>query len=192
MIDAESLKNIENLHRLKSEGVITEEEFEKSKEKILFGPRTVGAGNRAVSERAATLGGPLPGQDDFVAWITLALKRYSDFTGRSTRTEFWMFQLVYVVLFLFIFLVVSVGVSEPDVGFTAFGFLTLLFGAVALLGLVVPLLAVEVRRFHDQDKSGWFVLLNLVPYVGPIIVLVMMMIEGTSGENAYGPDPWAA
>jgi uncharacterized membrane protein YhaH (DUF805 family) len=46
-----------------------------------------------------------------------------------------------------------------------------------------------VRRFHDQDKSGWFVLLNLIPYIGGIIVLVFMCLEGTRGPNRFGPDP---
>jgi len=61
--------------------------------------------------------------------------------------------------------------------------------ALALIGLAVPHVAVQVRRFHDQDKSGWFALLNLVPYPGPFIVAGFMLIEGTQGDNQYGPDP---
>jgi uncharacterized membrane protein YhaH (DUF805 family) len=57
------------------------------------------------------------------------------------------------------------------------------------VGVIVPSLAVQVRRFHDQDKSGWFLLLNFIPYVGGLIVLVFMCIEGTKGENRFGPDP---
>ena len=66
-------------------------------------------------------------------------------------------------------------------------------GLIFLVGLaiIIPAIAVQVRRFHDQDKSGWFVLLNFVPYVGGIIVLVFMCLEGTKGENRYGPDPKA-
>jgi uncharacterized membrane protein YhaH (DUF805 family) len=48
---------------------------------------------------------------------------------------------------------------------------------------------VQVRRFHDQDKSGWFVLLSLIPFLGAIIVLVFMFLEGTKGPNRFGPDP---
>lgn len=59
------------------------------------------------------------------------------------------------------------------------------------LGLIVPSIAVQVRRFHDQDKSGWFVLLNLIPYIGGLIVLVFMFLEGTRGPNRFGPDPKA-
>ena len=55
--------------------------------------------------------------------------------------------------------------------------------------LLIPTIAVQVRRFHDQDKSGWFVLLNLIPYLGGIIELVFMCLEGTRGPNRYGRDP---
>jgi uncharacterized membrane protein YhaH (DUF805 family) len=57
------------------------------------------------------------------------------------------------------------------------------------IGSIIPGLAVTVRRFHDQDKSGWFILLNFIPYVGGFILLVMMCIEGTRGDNSYGHDP---
>ena len=60
-----------------------------------------------------------------------------------------------------------------------------------MLAVFVPGLAVTVRRFHDQDKSGWLALLGLVPYVGGIVVLVFMCLEGTKGENRYGLDPKA-
>ncbi|MBB5941135.1 uncharacterized membrane protein YhaH (DUF805 family) [Xanthomonas arboricola] len=66
--------------------------------------------------------------------------------------------------------------------------------AVVLLGLyslavVVPSIAVQVRRFHDQGKSGWYVLLGLIPWVGGFVILVFMFLEGVKGANAYGPDP---
>jgi uncharacterized membrane protein YhaH (DUF805 family) len=54
---------------------------------------------------------------------------------------------------------------------------------------VVPLIAVEVRRFHDQGKSGWFVLLNIIPYIGWAIVCVFMLLPGDEDDNKYGPDP---
>jgi len=66
-----------------------------------------------------------------------------------------------------------------------------LFG-VFMLVTFIPSIAVQVRRFHDQDKSGLFVLLNLVPVVGGFIVLVFMCLEGTKGSNRFGPDPLAA
>lgn len=67
----------------------------------------------------------------------------------------------------------------------------LVLGLFALyaLAIFIPSLAVQVRRFHDQDKSGWFVLLGFIPYVGGIIVLVFMCLEGTKGKNRFGDDP---
>jgi len=69
-----------------------------------------------------------------------------------------------------------------------YGPLTLLL----LLGVFIPGLAVQVRRFHDQDKSGWFVLLALIPLVGSIAVFVFMLLEGTKGPNRFGEDPKGA
>ena len=63
--------------------------------------------------------------------------------------------------------------------------------AIWALVIFVPALAVQVRRFHDQDKSGWFVLLGFIPYLGALIVFVFMVLEGTRGPNQYGPDPKA-
>ena len=67
--------------------------------------------------------------------------------------------------------------------------LAFLFVIVGLLGTLVPSIAVQVRRLHDQDKSGWFALFNLLPYAGGIVMLIFMLIEGTHGDNRYGPDP---
>ena len=66
-----------------------------------------------------------------------------------------------------------------------YGPLTTIF----FLGIIVPSIAVQVRRFHDQDKSGWFVLLSLIPFIGGLAVLVFMFLEGTRGPNRFGPDP---
>ncbi len=114
----------------------------------------------------------------------MPLKRYTDFSGRSRRKEYWMF-----VLGVFIVAVV-LGIIEGILGLSgmvagAYGPLTAIF----LLGIIVPSIAVQVRRFHDQDKSGWFVLLALIPFLGGLIVLVFMCLEGTKGPNRFGPDP---
>ena len=119
-------------------------------------------------------------------WMTMPLQRYADFSGRSRRKEYWMF-------FLFVIIVAIVlGIIEGVLGLTGmigpYGPLTALF----LLGIIIPAIAVQVRRFHDQDKTGWFVLLGLIPFVGGLIVLVFMCLEGTRGPNQYGPDPKGA
>jgi uncharacterized membrane protein YhaH (DUF805 family) len=179
MVDDETLRSIEKLHQLKSDGVITEEDFEKSKERMLFGAREQPAARTVESASRAA--------DDPFAWITMPLKRYAEFTGRSSRREFWMFQLIYVALFVVTVIVVA---ADTDFGITgSIGNMMIAICVIALLGLLVPLLALEARRFHDQNMSGWFTLINLVPYLGPLVVMVFMFIEGTHGENQYGPDP---
>lgn len=191
MVDQNALKSIEDLHRLKTEGVITEADYEKAKEEILFGnkPATTRAAAPEGREPFIRIAGPvtLPADDDHLGWITLPLKRYADFTGRSSRKEFWMFQLA----FLAIGIVALVGGVDLFAGTGGLGGLALIFTWVALLALIVPLLAVQVRRFHDQDRSGWLVALNLLPYVGSLVVYILMLVEGTRGDNRYGPNPWA-
>lgn len=126
-------------------------------------------------------------------WMLLPLKRYADFSGRSRRKEYWMFALgIFLVFGLSALLLVfsidfrpnAVG-NEPSGGLIA---LMVIFG-LGYLAILIPSIAVQVRRFHDQDKSGWFVLLNFVPYVGGFIVFAFMCIEGTRGPNRFGPDP---
>ncbi len=123
-------------------------------------------------------------------WMLMPLRRYADFSGRSRRKEYWMFALGTVIAFTALAIIGGVlfGGSVDPVNPMAGGLAVmpiLLFG----LAIIVPSIAVQVRRFHDQDKSGWLVLLNLIPYVGGLIVLVFMFLEGTPGDNRFGPDP---
>lgn len=123
-------------------------------------------------------------------YMLMPLRRYADFSGRSRRKEYWMFALGLVILYAIMAFILGAGMlggSDPAAG---------LFGGVAgilflliLLAIIIPSIAVQVRRFHDQDKSGWFVLLNFLPYLGSIVVLVFMCLEGTRGPNRFGPDP---
>ena len=117
-------------------------------------------------------------------WMLLPLKRYADFSGRSRRKEYWMFLLgVFIAAILLSIVEGIVGLGGMVGG--VYGPLTVLF----FLGVFVPSLAVQVRRFHDQDKSGWFVLLGLIPILGGLAVLIFMCLEGTRGSNRFGEDP---
>lgn len=117
-------------------------------------------------------------------WATLPLKRYADFSGRSRRKEYWFFVLgVFIVAIILSIIEGAAGLSGMIAG--AYGPLTALF----FLGILVPSIAVQVRRFHDQDKSGWWVLIGLIPILGGLAVLVFMFLEGTRGPNRFGPDP---
>lgn len=122
-------------------------------------------------------------------WMLMPLKRYADFQGRSRRKEFWMFVLGYVIVFAVLGVLAAItGGFENDEP-SGFGVIFIGLMVLVALALFIPSLAVQVRRFHDQDKSGWFVLLGFIPYVGGLIILVFMCLDGTKGENRFGPDP---
>ena len=127
-------------------------------------------------------------------WMLMPLKRYADFNGRSCRQEYWMFllfQILVIVLFGILFGVL-VGFGGRPEDNPLFIPLIILF-LIAAAGLfIIPSISLTVRRFHDQDKSGWFYLLNFIPSVGGIIVLVFMCIKGTEGPNRFGDDPLGA
>jgi len=111
-------------------------------------------------------------------WFIEALtKKYATFTGRARRQEYWMFMLFYVLIYIGLFVIESI------VG--SFGILVLIFA----LGMLVPSVAVTIRRLHDTDRSGWWILIAFVPVVGGIVLLVFMCLDGSSGANQYGPDP---
>lgn len=79
------------------------------------------------------------------------------------------------------------GFSDSSDG--GFGTIVIAPLILLLLATIIPSIAVTVRRFHDQDKSGWFYLLGFIPYVGGIVAFIFMCIDGTPGPNQYGPDP---
>jgi uncharacterized membrane protein YhaH (DUF805 family) len=124
-------------------------------------------------------------------WMLMPLKRYADFTGRSRRKEFWMFTLLNFIVTIVLYGLIIMGM---DFQTGQMGALSMLGGGLLLsygLAVLVPSIAVHVRRFHDQDKSGWFVLLMFIPGIGGLIVIVFMCLEGTRGPNRFGEDPKA-
>ena len=117
-------------------------------------------------------------------WMLMPLRRSADFSGRSRRKEYWMFILGYIIALVAAMVVEGVLGMSGMVG-GVYGPITLLL----ILALLIPAIAVQVRRFHDQDKSGWFVLLAFIPIIGSIAVLVFMCLAGTDGPNRFGDDP---
>lgn len=193
MIDDESLKSLEKLHQLKNDGVITEADFEKAKEKVL-GATVRRPASATTTARANPLlekfDGTLPADDDGLGWMTLPLRRYADFTGRSCRKEFWMFHVVFVLVTVIALILMAIdGPDHPFEESSGVTDITMGLWAISLVALFIPWLAVQVRRLHDQDKSGWFALFHFVPYLGFVIVYILMALDGTHGENQYGPDP---
>lgn len=121
-----------------------------------------------------------------IDYMKLALSRYADFSGRSRRMEFWMFAVMNIGASIVASILDGIlGMSGMIAG--AYGPVSLIVG----LGLLVPGIAVAVRRLHDQDKSGWWLLIALVPIIGAIALLVFYFLEGTKGDNRFGPDPKA-
>ncbi len=124
-------------------------------------------------------------------WMLMPLKRYADFSGRSRRQEFWMFQLfIFLVYIVFAVLaaIVGGGLGDSSGGGVIGGILGILFLLFAL-GIMIPTLALTVRRLHDLDKSGWMILIGLIPLIGSILLLVWYCTQGTSGPNRFGEDP---
>lgn len=117
-------------------------------------------------------------------WMLLPFRRYADFSGRSRRMEYWMFYLFNVILTVLLFLL-TLAVQEmgPDMSGAVIG-IWVVYG----LAIIIPGLAVAVRRLHDSDKSGWMLLISLIPF-GGLVLLYFYCIEGDHGPNRYGPDP---
>lgn len=124
--------------------------------------------------------------------MILPYRRYFDFKGRSARKEYWMFILLWVIVYVAFFTMLFTGIDVSGRGGQSNdGVLMIAMSAIVLFFVAsfIPLIAVQVRRFHDQDRSGWFFLLNFIPSVGGLVVLVFMCIEGTEGPNRFGDDP---
>ena len=118
--------------------------------------------------------------------------KYTEFKGRAPRSEYWFWTLfVAIVTVVAMILDGILGTNfTMDDGYggeisSGYGY----FYVAAALGSLLPGLAVTVRRLHDKGRSGWFLLLALIPLVGPIILLVWFCTAGSSEDNQYGPNP---
>jgi len=117
-------------------------------------------------------------------WMLMPLRRYAEFSGRSRRKEYWMFVLFQIIVGVVLGIIEgAVGLSGTIAG--AYGPLSLLFG----LAMLIPGIAVGIRRLHDTDRSGWWLLIALVPLIGAIVLIVFFVMDGTRGPNRFGPDP---
>jgi uncharacterized membrane protein YhaH (DUF805 family) len=116
-------------------------------------------------------------------WYLKVLKQYGDFSGRARRKEYWMF-----ALFNLIFTVIAMildNVSGLTAGALPYG----VFYLIYVLAVLIPALAVAVRRLHDVGKSGWMILIALIPIIGAIWLLVLMVTDSNQGENRFGSNP---
>ncbi|MGW3289388.1 DUF805 domain-containing protein [Streptomyces sp. NPDC001002] len=114
-----------------------------------------------------------------MSWFIEALKKYAVFSGRARRKEYWNFALFVGIIYV-VLLVIALASKQSA-----------LLGLVGLfyLGVLIPSLAVGVRRLHDTGRSGWWLLFGIVPIAGPITLLVFMCSDSAPGANQYGPNP---
>jgi uncharacterized membrane protein YhaH (DUF805 family) len=108
--------------------------------------------------------------------VRSCFSKYATFTGRAPRSEYWFF-----VVFQILVNVVTVAVDRAMD--------TTAIGALVDLVLILPALAVGVRRLHDIDKSGWWLLVGLIPLVGWLFIIIWACTKGSLGPNRFGPDP---
>ncbi|MCW7541731.1 DUF805 domain-containing protein [Aquabacterium sp. A7-Y] len=111
-------------------------------------------------------------------WYLEVVRKYATFSGRARRKEYWMFLLFNIIIS------VVLSVLDAMLG-------TMFIGIVYSLAMLIPSIAVSVRRLHDINRSGWWCLIALVPFVGAIVLLVFAVMEGNAGQNEYGADPKA-
>jgi uncharacterized membrane protein YhaH (DUF805 family) len=118
-----------------------------------------------------------------MSWFLEALKKYAVFTGRSRRKEYWYFVLFVVVISIVLSMIDSfIGAYDRSTGA---GLLSSIFS----LAVLIPSIAVSVRRLHDIGRTGWWVLISLVPLIGWIVLLVFHVQDSTPVTNRYGPSP---
>ena len=121
---------------------------------------------------------------NFFDAIKTCLRKYFVIKGRASRSEYWFLQLLFTPLAMYVGFwsdPVSAGTIDPPP-------LYILSTMIVIL-LFIPSITSQIRRFHDKDKSGWFIFINIVPLVGWLIVLVMLLDKGTPGKNRFGEYP---
>ena len=112
--------------------------------------------------------------------IFTCLSKYADFHGRAARPEYWWFALFNALISILASIVDKAAIGYP------------VLQAIVALALIVPTVAVAVRRLHDTDRSGWWLLIVFVPLIGGLALLVWFCLRGTAGDNRFGPAPQAA
>ncbi|WP_084125047.1 DUF805 domain-containing protein [Demequina sp. NBRC 110054] len=142
--------------------------------------------------------------------IKVCFSKYADFSGRARRSEYWWFQLfiflieipfqivfwiLYAMAFAPVFSQAEADGTIPESAFDDFNVTPLVIGSILLLAVAIalflPSLAVVIRRLHDTGRSGWWILLGLIPG-GSIVIFVFTILDSEPGTNAYGPNPKGA
>jgi len=116
-------------------------------------------------------------------WYLEALKKYAVFSGRSRRKEYWYFFLFNSIFYLILLIIDTLtGTYNQENGM---GLLTTIY----FIAVLLPSLGLSVRRLHDTNRRGWWILLSLIPIIGAIVLLIFMVQDSTPGENRFGSNP---
>ena len=118
-----------------------------------------------------------------MSWYFEVWKKFATFSGRARRAEYWYFVLFNIIAaFIFGFIDGYTGNFNPEIGFGP-------LGGLYTLAAIIPGFAVGIRRLHDVGKSGWWLLIGIIPLIGWIWIFVLIVTEGDSEQNQYGPNP---
>lgn len=118
----------------------------------------------------------------FAEAVKVCFSKYVVFSGRARRAEYWWYTLFLIIVSILLGVLDGMffGMTMETTG---------PLGALFTLATLIPSIAVSVRRLHDTDRSGWWLLIALLPFIGWIVLLVFFVTKGTPGQNRFGPDP---
>lgn len=115
---------------------------------------------------------------DFMTAVKFCFSNYFSIEGRAQRSQYWWFSLFTIIVYI-------VGAALDAITQLP------IFYMIAALALLAPSICVAIRRLHDKDKSGWWLLVAFIPVLGSLYLLYLFVTRGTDGENRFGPDPLA-
>jgi uncharacterized membrane protein YhaH (DUF805 family) len=125
-------------------------------------------------------------EEDGMNWYLGVLKKYAEFKGRARRREYWTFVLFNILISIVLAVIdVVTGSFSAERGFG-------ILGGLYALAVIIPSIAVGVRRLHDTNRSGWWLLIGLIPCIGLIVLIIFTVQDSQAGDNQYGPNPKAA
>jgi uncharacterized membrane protein YhaH (DUF805 family) len=136
-----------------------------------------------VSRRVAGCDIAAKKEGDGMDWYLGVLRKYAEFKGRARRREYWMFVLFNIIISVVLSIIDRV-IGNPEMGLG-------ILGTLYALAVLVPSIAVGVRRLHDTNRSGWWLLISLIPCIGFVVLLIFMVQDSQAGDNQYGLNPKA-
>ena len=124
--------------------------------------------------------------------VKSSFSKYATFSGRARRSEFWWFQFFWVAIYFAMIILLGIGGAlgkELGGGNALATILVIIYGifTIALLALIIPSIAVTVRRLHDVGKSGWYYFISFIPFIGLILLLYWVCLDSEPTTNEYGP-----